>query len=118
MDVLQIAVWVYLAAMILAANLPWMTDRVFFFFSPPGGRKVPGWRFAEWGGLYGVALALGWALENYMTGTVHEQGWQFYAITLSLFAVSAFPGFIYRHDLRKHLIQRSRVPHAASDIPE
>ncbi|MCG5501723.1 DUF2818 family protein, partial [Ectothiorhodospira lacustris] len=39
-------------------------------------------------------------------GTIHTQGWQFYAITLSMFAVFAMPGFIYRHDLRRHLVHR------------
>ena len=35
-------------------------------------------------------------------GQIAPQGWQFYAITGTLFITFAFPGFIYRYLFRKH----------------
>jgi hypothetical protein len=37
---------------------------------------------------------------------VHPQGWEFYVITLALFAMFALPGFIWRYDLRPQLRAR------------
>jgi hypothetical protein len=34
-------------------------------------------------------------------GNAFSQGWQFYAVTVCLFLVLAFPGFIFRYLRRK-----------------
>lgn len=106
MDLLLVAVWLYLLIALVAANLPWLNERVLFVLTPRGNGKPAGIRFLEWGILYALVVAIGLGLERLVTGTIHAQGWQFYAITLSMFAVFAMPGFIYRHDLRRHLIHR------------
>jgi hypothetical protein len=36
-----------------------------------------------------------------LIGNVFTQRWEFYAITLSLFVVMAFPGFVFRYLLRR-----------------
>lgn len=78
---------------LLAANLPFFTNRrlgVFLF-----GQKTLKGCLLEWLFFYGLFLLLGFILESrYSTHTV--QGWSFYAATLCLFAVLAFPGFIWR----------------------
>ncbi|MBK1691462.1 DUF2818 family protein [Ectothiorhodospira mobilis] len=96
----------YIAVLILAANLPWITRRILFLLPPRGEEKGAAWRILEWVLLYGLMLGLGMGLERYLTGTLHPQGGGFYAITLMLFAVFAFPGFVYHYDLRRHLKRR------------
>jgi len=49
---------------------------------------------------YGLVGVLGFAFESSI-GNVFVQGWEFYAITLSLFLVLAYPGFVYRYLLRR-----------------
>lgn len=96
----SIYLWSYLAACLLFANLPWLSER-FFLRAVPNGKRF--WmRLIEWSLLYLVAGFAGIALERRINGNVHGQDWTFYAITLTLFAVFAIPGFIYRHELRRH----------------
>lgn len=112
MNTLQWAAVGYIAVLILAANLPWITRRILFVLPPRRGEKGAAWRLLEWGLLYGLMLILGMGLERYLTGTLHPQGGGFYAITLMLFAVLAFPGFVYQYDLRRHLMRRSPMEKA------
>jgi hypothetical protein len=107
MNTLQWVAVVYIAVLILAANLPWITRRILFVLPPRGKEKGAAWRVLEWALLYGLMLGLGMGLERYLTGTLHPQGGGFYAITLILFAVFAFPGFVYQYDLRRHLMRRT-----------
>ena len=50
--------------------------------------------------LYFLAGSIGFMVESYYANSVPQQ-WQFYAISLSIFVVLAFPGFVWRH-LMKH----------------
>ncbi len=45
---------------------------------------------------YGLLGVLAFALEANL-GSAHPQTWEFYAITLSLFLVLGYPGFVYRY---------------------
>ncbi|OWT56707.1 hypothetical protein CEY11_17520 [Candidimonas nitroreducens] len=49
---------------------------------------------------YGLVGALGFAFEANI-GNVFHQTWEFYAVTLSLFLVLGYPGFVYRYLLRR-----------------
>ena len=98
-------VWIYLAIAVLAANLPWLSERVFFVHTP-AGEKSAWMRLLEWLVLYFVVGAIGVGLEQRRMGQLHTQEWEFYAVTLSLFLVFALPGFIYRYDLRRLLRRR------------
>jgi hypothetical protein len=85
---------------LLAANLPFLVERLFFIKTPASGNKHLGWRMLELVVMYFVVGGIGLLLEK-KGGDIHSQNWEFYAITASLFLVFAFPGFIYRYLWRK-----------------
>ena len=85
---------------LIAANLPFLVERLFFVKLPSSGCKHLGWRLLELVVLYFVVGGLGMLLER-KGGNIHEQNWEFYAVTASLFVVFAFPGFIDRYLWRK-----------------
>lgn len=91
---------------LVAANLPWLTDRVLFVLPAPARGKREWVRLLEWALMYAVIGALAVGLEYRTTGGVYPQGWEFYVTTLCLFLVFALPGFIYHHDLRRLLKKR------------
>ena len=90
---LQIGVLVLLA--LLAANLPFMSQRV-LLLGPRRAAKALGWRLLGLVLLYFVVGAVGLALENH-AGQIAPQGWEFYAVTATMFLTLAFPGFVYRY---------------------
>lgn len=95
------SIWILLIMAFIAANLPWFTQRIFFVFSPKTGEKGAFWRLLEWLVLYFVIGFIGIGMERASMGDVHHQDWEFYVVTLCLFAVFAMPGFIYRYNLRR-----------------
>jgi Protein of unknown function (DUF2818) len=90
---LQIGLLIALA--LLAANLPFANQRI-LVVGPQRSTKPLGWRLVELVLLYFVVGALGLALENH-GGQIAPQGWEFYAITGTMFVTLAFPGFVYRY---------------------
>jgi len=101
--------WIVLLIVIalIAANLPWLTDRIFLFAEAGESGKSPWWRLLEWLVLYFIVGGLAVGIEIKTTGGSHAQGWEFYAISFCLFLIFALPGFIFRHDL-KDLLDRRR----------
>jgi hypothetical protein len=95
-----VSVWIVLVAALVAANLPFFTRKVMGVL-PVAGRKSLGVRLAELGLCYLLTGGLGLLLEK-RAGQIAPQGWEFYAITVSLFLTLAFPGFVYRYLLRRH----------------
>ncbi|MBE9608494.1 DUF2818 family protein [Chitinilyticum piscinae] len=84
----------------VAANLPFMTDRIAGFYSSANGRKPFYCRLLEWLLLYVVLGGIAYWLEG-RTSPVHPQQWPFYVTTLCLFLVFAWPGFVWRYFWRK-----------------
>lgn len=84
-----------LAIALLAANLPFLAERLLFVI-PLGRGKHFGWRLLELVILYFVVGGVSMLLEAQM-GMRHVQNWEFYAVTACLFLVFAFPGFTYRY---------------------
>ena len=84
---------------LLAANLPFLTQR-WFFILRRGDAKPFVIRLVEFALLYFALGFLARAVEARL-GSVHPQGWEFYAVTVSLFLVFAYPGFVYRYLWRK-----------------
>ncbi|QKT02568.1 DUF2818 family protein [Ectothiorhodospiraceae bacterium 2226] len=99
----SLAIGILFVIAIVAANLPWLSERIFFIKQPRDGVKPFYVRLLEWFVLYFIVGAMALGLEQAATGQRYEQGWEFYVITACLFLVFAFPGFIYRYDLKRHL---------------
>ena len=89
------AVWLVLLVAIVAANLPFVNERL-FVVGPRRAPKAIGWRLAELVVLWAATLALGFALEA-RAGQIQPQGWEFYAALGFAFLTFAFPGFVWRY---------------------
>ncbi len=92
------SVWLVLAAALVAANLPFLSERFLGLRLPaPKGLAL---RLLELALLYLAVGGIGLALEQRL-GQIYPQGWEFYAITATLFLTLAFPGFVWRYLVRR-----------------
>ena len=98
---------VFLIVAFLAANLPWISERLFGLFPLKTAKKSAWLCVMEWLILYILVGLIAAGLEKKFSSEIYMQGWEFYASTLCLFLVFALPGFIYRFDL-KHLLNRAK----------
>jgi hypothetical protein len=81
--------------------MPFFNQRI-MLLGPQRLSKPLLWRLMELVVLYFVVGGVGLALENH-GGQVAPQGWEFYAVTGTMFVTLAFPGFVYRYLMhRKH----------------
>lgn len=94
------SVWVVLLVAAVAANLPFINERMLALFPRASGAKSLALRLAELAILYFVAGAVGLLFER-RVGQIAPQGWEFYAVTGALFIVLAFPGFTWRYLLKR-----------------
>ncbi len=101
-----VATWILLIVALIAANLPWLSEKLMFIRDAGEGGKRAVWRWLEWLLLYFIVGAIALGLEQKLNGEIYNKDWEFYAVTLCLFLVFALPGFIYRHDLRHHLTRK------------
>ncbi|MFN3439335.1 MAG: DUF2818 family protein [Acidovorax sp.] len=98
---LTASVWLVIVAAFIAANLPFVNHRWLVVGPVAGPRKALPVRLAELIVLYFLVGGMALLLER-RAGQIAPQGWEFYAITGTLFVTLAFPGFIYRYLLRRH----------------
>lgn len=84
----------------VAANLPFLVERIFFVKRPASGSKNVAWRLLELVVLFFVVGGIALLLESKL-GDIHRQNWEFYAVNASLFVVFAYPGFVYRYLWRR-----------------
>ena len=78
---------------LLLANLPFVSNRLFGVVrlaAKPGMLRV-----VELSVGYLLTGLVGVLLEGSL-GVIHQQSWEFYALTACLFVVFSFPGFVYR----------------------
>jgi Na+-driven multidrug efflux pump len=94
------AVSLTLLALIVLANLPFITARL-FVMGPKWPERGFGWRLLELMSFGVLALLLGWFFEG-QVGQRHDQGWVFYVTLLCLLLTFAFPGFAWRYLRRGH----------------
>lgn len=90
--------WTVAAVVLLAvvlANLPFLSERLFLVRSFKSNQKPGGWRLFELVACYAITAAIVWWIESRL-GPVYKQRWEFYAVTVCLFLVFAYPGFVYR----------------------
>ena len=81
---------------LIAANLPWISNKLFYILPLKSTHKSLTWCVTELIILY-LAIGLIAAYAEYTSlGQVAPQAWEFYAVTFSLFLVFAFPGFVYK----------------------
>jgi hypothetical protein len=96
----EASVWLVLLVAVLAANLPFLNERLLGVVPLAGRAKSLALRVGELVILYLGAGGIGLLFER-RAGQIAPQGWEFYAITGALFLVLAFPGFTWRY-LLKH----------------
>ena len=95
-----VSVWVVLLVAAVAANLPFLTERI-LLVGPRRNPKNLAWRLLELLLTFSLLLGLAFALEARI-GQRQPQGWEFYAVALCLFLTLAFPGFVWRYLRRYH----------------
>lgn len=95
----SLSVLFLLFAGIAAANFPFVTTRFLGLFG--SAPKTLALRLLELVFLYLLVGIIGLLLEK-SAGQIAPQGWEFYAITATLFLTFAFPGFVYRYLLKRH----------------
>lgn len=89
--------WLIILLALVFANLPFFNERFFALIALKRVPSKPFWlRLIELAVLYFVLGAFTFVLEA-LAGNRYTQTWEFYAITVSLFIVMAFPGFVYRY---------------------
>jgi hypothetical protein len=94
--------WFIVLLALAGANLPFFNQRLFGVVPLRAPKKSAWIRIAEMIVLYLVVGAFGFLLEA-RAGNRFDQGWQFYAITFSLFVVFAFPGFTWQYLVKRRL---------------
>lgn len=93
------AVITVLVAALIAANLPFLNERL-FVLGPRRENKAFAWRLLELLTYAGLVGLLGRGLESHL-GQASPIRWEFVAVWLCVFLTFAFPGFVWRY-LRKH----------------
>jgi len=92
----SLASWFIILLALFCANIPFFNERLFAAI-PIRLVVKPVWlRLIELFCLYLFVGLMAWLLEARI-GSVFAQGWEFYAITLCLFLVFAYPGFVLRY---------------------
>lgn len=99
---LSVSIGILILVLFIAANLPWLSERFLIFIRPKNNQKKIWMRLLEWLILYFIGGLTALGLEKKITGQVHEQDWEFYVVGFFLFMVFAFPGFVYRHEIKKY----------------
>ncbi|QCP48794.1 DUF2818 family protein [Trinickia violacea] len=92
--------WFIVLLALVGANLPFLNQKLFAVVPLKATKKSAWIRIGEMIVLYFLVGALGFMLEA-RAGNRFDQGWQFYAITFSLFVVFAFPGFTFQYLVKR-----------------
>ena len=91
--------WLVIALALVTANLPCLSERLFLVRRLPESKALA-WRLAELVLGYLLVGGIAMSLEKSI-GQNAPQGWEFYAVTGTLFVTLAFPGFVYRYLLKR-----------------
>jgi hypothetical protein len=92
--------WLLILIALLAANLPFLNQRLLAVFKITKTIKPVWVCLLELIFLYFIVGVLACMIEAY-TGQVKAQGWELYAVTACLFLVFSFPGFVYQYLFRR-----------------
>ncbi|MDY7544769.1 DUF2818 family protein [Glaciimonas sp. CA11.2] len=92
--------WIVIFLALLAANLPFVNERLLALIPLKPGVIKPAWaRLIELFVWYFIVGGIAYLLESRI-GNRFTQDWEFFAVTGCLFLVFAFPGYVHRY-LRK-----------------
>jgi hypothetical protein len=94
------SVWLVLVVAVIAANLPFVNERLFVIGPRRQPEKAFAWRLLELVVFALLTWGLGVALESGI-GQRAKQDWEFYAAGACLFLTLASPGFVWRHLRRR-----------------
>jgi hypothetical protein len=89
------SVWLVVLLALGAANLPFISNRFMAAYRLRQPKPLA-LRLLEMVLWYAIVGAVALALEH-RAGQIAPQGWEFYAITGTLFVTFAFPGFVFRY---------------------
>jgi Protein of unknown function (DUF2818) len=92
-------VWMLILGLALAANLPFLSDRI-GLVGPARRGKGMALRLFEMLCLGAIVVAIGTAFEARI-GQRAPQGWEFYAVIVCLLLTLGFPGFVWRQLRRR-----------------
>lgn len=92
------SVWLVVILAVIAANLPFLSSRLFLISALKTPKNLA-LRLVELLVYYFMTGAVGLFLEH-RAGQIAPQGWEFYAVTATLFMTFAFPGFTWRYLFR------------------
>lgn len=95
------AIWLVIVLAFVAANLPFVSNRFFLLFPLKKTPKSIWLRLAELLILFFVVGFIGRALEARI-GQNYPQHWEFYAVSVAMFLVLAFPGYVLRYMVKRH----------------
>lgn len=88
------SMYTLLVLALIFANLPFVSGKWFGIVRLV--KKHFGHHLLEWLAGFAVCVVLGYILEK-RAGSVHSQDWEFWVTVLCLYAVAAFPGFVWRY---------------------
>ena len=94
------SVWLVIVAALIAANLPFINQRLMVVLPLRTAVKGLAWRLLELVLWYAFVIGVGMAMER-AQGQNQPQRWEFYAVTAAMFLTLAFPGFVYRYLVRR-----------------
>ncbi|WP_274585263.1 DUF2818 family protein [Neisseria leonii] len=86
--------YILIVLALIFANLPFVVPR--WFGVVPLAEKRFVHHLAELAAGYALMAALAYLLEN-RAGSVYPKIWEFFVITVCLYLVAAFPGFVWRY---------------------
>ena len=89
-----------IALMAFCENFPYFTESLFGFYRLKQAPKSALIRIVELVTLYFLMIGVAYAIES-VIGNAFPQGWQFYAVTVCLYLVLGFPGFVHRYLRRR-----------------
>ncbi len=95
------AIWLVIVLAFVAANLPFFSNRFFLVIPLKKTPKSIWLRLLELLILFFVVGFIGMALEARI-GQNYPQHWEFYAVSVAMFLVLAFPGYVLRYMVKRH----------------
>jgi len=100
------AVWLLLITAMVLANLPFIMANRLFLLIPVESKSFIV-NMIEWFTYFALTGLFAYLLEKKVMGHVAPQDWEFYTIVFFMFMIFAFPGFIYRYNLKAFLKKKA-----------